>query len=57
MISDIFPELDRSEHDALRRSAEVLKDAADSVSIAELPAILTPASLLQTRLAEIEMRH
>jgi L-lactate dehydrogenase len=33
VVADIFPELEPGEHDALRRSAEILKEAADSVSI------------------------
>lgn len=33
VVADLFPELDPGEHEALRRSAEILKEAADSVSI------------------------
>lgn len=33
VVADIFPELDASEHDALRHSAEILKEAADSVPL------------------------
>ena len=33
IVADIFPEMDPSEHDALRRSAQILKNAADSISI------------------------
>lgn len=32
-VADFFPELNPGEHEALRRSAEILKEAADSVSI------------------------
>lgn len=33
VIADVFPELNAGEHAALRRSAEILKEAADSVSL------------------------
>jgi L-lactate dehydrogenase len=33
IVADIFPEMDPSEHDALRKSAQILKEAADSISI------------------------
>jgi L-lactate dehydrogenase len=33
VVADLFPDLDPAEHEALRRSAEILKEAADSVSI------------------------
>jgi L-lactate dehydrogenase len=34
VVADLFPELNPGEHQALRRSAEILTEAADSVSIA-----------------------
>ncbi len=33
VVADLFPDLNPGEHEALRRSAEILKQAADSVSI------------------------
>ncbi len=33
VVADIFPELSQAEHEALQRSAEILKNAADSVSL------------------------
>jgi L-lactate dehydrogenase len=33
VTADLFPELDRTEHDALRRSAELLKTTADALTL------------------------
>jgi L-lactate dehydrogenase len=33
VTADLFPELDRAEHDALRRSAELLKSTADALTL------------------------
>ena len=33
IVADLYPELDDDEHAALRRSAEILKEAVSSVSV------------------------
>jgi L-lactate dehydrogenase len=33
VTAELFPDLDRAEHDALRRSAELLKSTADALTL------------------------